>query len=173
MRNLPDVNSAAVTKAPTHVSRQAMSTSGRNLKMTAKRAHVLPPEGLPTRRDPLRPQCRELPRRSLHRGRRQISVINLDPKSRRTPGDAWPQRGRARSRIFLSRPESEECWRLNVTVWLNNAGLYRSHHWPKACPPRLYGGTERVVAAGGSALGTLGAINLPLALMRALRSGAR
>jgi hypothetical protein len=48
-------------------------------------------------------------------------VLNLDPKSRRTPGDAWPQRGRARSRIFLSRPESEECWRLNVTVWLNNA----------------------------------------------------
>src|SRR3954447_7978337 len=82
MRNLPDVNSAAVTKAPTHVSRQAMSTSGRNLKMTAKRAHVLPPEGLPTRRDPLRPQCRELPRRSLHRGRRQLLVMSLDPNLR-------------------------------------------------------------------------------------------
>src|SRR3954451_12737003 len=45
------------------------------------RAHVLPPEGLPTRRDPLRPQCRELPRRSLHRGRRQLLVMSLDPKS--------------------------------------------------------------------------------------------
>ena len=43
------------------------------------RAHVLPPEGLPTRRDPLRPQCRELPRRSLHRGRRQLLVMSLDP----------------------------------------------------------------------------------------------
>ena len=38
-----------------------------------------PPEGLPTRRDPLRPQCRELPRRSLHRGRRQLLVMSLDP----------------------------------------------------------------------------------------------
>src|SRR3954471_10475479 len=45
------------------------------------RAHVLPPEGLPTRRDPLRPQCRELPRRSLHRGRRQLLVMSLDPKA--------------------------------------------------------------------------------------------
>src|SRR3954451_12821600 len=44
------------------------------------RAHVLPPEGLPTRRDPLRPQCRELPRRSLHRGRRQLLVMSLDPR---------------------------------------------------------------------------------------------
>src|SRR3954466_13933746 len=34
----------------------------------------------PTRRDPLRPQCRELPRRSLHRGRRQLLVMSLDPR---------------------------------------------------------------------------------------------
>src|SRR3954453_12599832 len=45
------------------------------------RAHVLPPEGLPTRRDSLRPQCRELPRRSLHRGRRQLLVMSLDPST--------------------------------------------------------------------------------------------
>src|SRR5436305_11666272 len=45
------------------------------------RAHVLPPEGLPTRRDPLRPQRRELPRRSLHRGRRQLLVMSLHPKT--------------------------------------------------------------------------------------------
>src|SRR4051795_8458469 len=57
------------------------------------RAHVLPPEGLPTRRDPLRPQCRELPRRSLHRGRRQLLVMSLDPNSGEIAAagskDAW------------------------------------------------------------------------------------
>ena len=43
------------------------------------RAHVLPPEGLSARRHPLRPERRELPRRSLHRRDRQLLVMSPDP----------------------------------------------------------------------------------------------
>ena len=42
------------------------------------RAHVLQAEGLPARRDPLRPQCRKLPRRCLYRRDRQLLVMSLD-----------------------------------------------------------------------------------------------
>lgn len=44
------------------------------------RAHVLPPQGLPACRDPLRQIGDPFPRRSLHRRHRQLPVMSLDPK---------------------------------------------------------------------------------------------
>ena len=45
------------------------------------RAHVLPAQGLPPRRHPIRPPRDQLPRRRLHRGHRQLLVMSLGPKS--------------------------------------------------------------------------------------------
>ena len=44
MRNLPIVNSRAVATAPIHTSRQVSFTSGRNLKIIAKRSVTTPKE---------------------------------------------------------------------------------------------------------------------------------
>src|ERR1700683_2405789 len=44
------------------------------------RANVLPPQGFSPHRDPIRSKCRQLPRRSLHRGHYQLLVMSPDPK---------------------------------------------------------------------------------------------
>ena len=44
------------------------------------RAHVLPAEGLPARGDAIRPKRGKLPGRSVHRRRRQLLVMSLDPR---------------------------------------------------------------------------------------------
>ena len=44
------------------------------------RTHVLPPERLPSGCHPLRPKRRQLPRRNLHRGYRQLLVMSPSPR---------------------------------------------------------------------------------------------
>ena len=43
------------------------------------RAHVLPPKGLPARRNKIRSKRRELSRRRLHRRSGQLLVMSLEP----------------------------------------------------------------------------------------------
>ena len=45
------------------------------------RADVLPAEGFPAHRHPIRPPRNQLPRRGLHRGHRQLLVMSPDPRS--------------------------------------------------------------------------------------------
>lgn len=53
------------------------------------RAHMLPYQGLPTRRHAIRPKRRQLPRCRLHRGHHPLLVVSADPNptEKRQP---WP-----------------------------------------------------------------------------------